>query len=71
MRFFHETLRPLLGLDNWCYMGFVALPNVTSKDSLRQADIDVDEDILKVIYLVASLYREDYIAIFNCFPRMF
>ena len=54
MRWFNETLRDLLRLDSWCYMGFVALPNVINKDVLRQAD-GVKEESLKVIWLVSCL----------------
>ena len=54
-QWFRNTLSRLVGKDfhhNWSHVGIVCFPNIENKDFLKTNQIELDEEKLKVVYII-------------------
>ena len=52
---FRNTVSRLVGKDfhhNWSHVGIVCFPNIENKDFLKTNQIELDEEKLKVVYII-------------------
>ena len=54
-QWFRNTVSRLVGKDfhhNWSHVGIVCFPNIENKDFLKTNQIELDEEKLKVVYII-------------------
>ena len=52
---FRNTVSRLVGKDcqrDWSHIGIVCFPNIENKDFLKTNQIELDEEKLKVVYII-------------------